>query len=329
MKRTLSIIICALLFLGILTGCVSIPSTGSNTDTSSVNGGAKTIKIGFSMPFNDEVHVNRQGRYEKYVATRNDIELLITNAKGSAQQQAADVESLIAQNCDVIIIKPADGATAGPLCDAVTAANIPLVIDEFIIASTNYTVRTPIYQADHGRAQGSYLQGLLDAGSLNEVKVGYIAGDGDDLMMSRRYGISDTCASAIFVADGMAKNWSNSEAASIVNNWIQDGTINEMNAIACMEDSLANAVVTALGSNYPDMIVLGAGGTNVTAQQNIIDGKLKATTYQNNSIHAENMLRMCIKLANGEQISYDDAQNKLVNLHSISLLTADTLQDKK
>ena len=321
MKRVFAVICCALLIMTIA-GCASKGTDPAPNGTGTASTG--TIKIGFAMPVSDEINMNMRGSYETYAETLEGVQLIFTSAEGDAEQQTTDVETLISQDCDVIIIRPVDGQSIGVACDAVVGANIPLIIDEFIVDATNYNVRTAIDQADHGRVLGSYLQGLLDKGAIKEVKIGYIAGDSDSLMMSRRAGISDTCASAVFVADGVANNWSATEAQAIVENWISSGLINDMNVIACMDDALANAAITALGDNYPDIIVLGAGGTNVLAQQYIAGGKMKATTYQDNVIAAKNMLDVCFDLANGVEVKYDDPENRLLNLRSISLMTADT-----
>lgn len=325
MKRIFAVICCVLLIMTIA-GCASKGTDPAPNGTGAASTG--TIKIGFAMPVSDEINMNMRGSYETYAETLEGVELIFTNAEGNAEQQTTDVKNLISQNCDVIIIRPVDGQSIGVACDAVVNANIPLIIDEFIVDATNYNVRTVIDQADHGRVLGSYLQGLLDTGAIKEVKIGYVAGDSDSLMMSRRTGISDTCASAVFVADGVANNWSATEAQAIVENWISSGLINDMNVIACMDDALANAAITALGDDYLDIIVLGAGGTNVLAMKNIASGKMKATTYQNNAIAAEKMLDVCVDLANGAEIKYDDPESKLLNLQSISLMTADTLANK-
>lgn len=321
MKRVFTVICCALLITTIA-GCASKGTDPAPNGTGTAS--TSTIKIGFAMPVSDEINMNMRGSYETYAETLEGVQLIFTSAEGDAEQQTTDVENLISQNCDVVIIRPVDGQSIGTACDAVVGANIPLIIDEFIVDATNYNVRTVIDQADHGRVLGSYLQGLLDKGAIKEVKIGYIAGDSDPLMMSRRAGISDTCASAVFVADGVANNWSATEAQAIVENWISSGLINDMNVIACMDDALANAAITALGDDYPDIIVLGAGGTNVLAQQNIVSGKMKASTYQDNVIAAKNMLDVCFDLANDVEVKYDDPENRLLNLRSISLMTADT-----
>jgi ABC-type sugar transport system substrate-binding protein len=329
MKKWTILLMSCVLLITMSAGCKSIGTdTASNgTDTVSQEIGKSGVKIGFAFPNSDEINMNMRGTYEQYAETLEGVQLIVTSANDDAEQQAADVENLIAQNCDVIIIRPADGATIGPVCGSVVNANIPLVIDELILDTNNYTVRTPIDQADHGRVLGSYIQSLLDSGDIQEAKIGYIIGDNDQPMLGRMTGILETCTSAAFVAEGVANNWSATEAQSIVENWISSGKIEEMNIIACMDDALANAAVTALGDNYPNIIVLGAGGTNVVAMQNIANGKMMATTYLNNAILAENMLGVCIDLANGVEVKYDDPENRLLNLRSISLMTAYTISN--
>lgn len=327
MKRTLAIISCALLLMAIAAGCASNGTDGSNrTD-------ANTIKIGIAMPQIDEVTQNLSGSYETYAETLGEVELVFTDAGDDAEQQIADVENLISQNCDVIIIRAVDGDAIAAACDAVVNANIPLVIDETPVATTNYAVYILEDQSNHGRLHGEYLQGLLDMGDISEVKIGYIAGISDEDMLKRMTGISETCPSAEFVADSeegyaLADNWSATEAQNIVENWIANGKINDMNVIACMDFALANAVVTALGDDYSDMIVLGAGANNPLVRQNIQNGKMEATTRQDNTIFVKKVLDVCVDLANGVEIKFDDPANRIIDPQNITLLTADTISNK-
>ncbi|WP_333650137.1 substrate-binding domain-containing protein [Lacrimispora sp.] len=144
---------------------------------------------------------------------------------------------------------------------------------------------------------------------------------------------SETCPSAKFVADSeegyaLADNWSATEAQNIVENWISSGLINDMNVIACMNDALADAAITALGDDYPDMIVLGVDGKMI-GRKNIQNGKMKATTAQNNTLFIKKMLDTCVDLANGAEIKFDDPKNKILDPLNITLLTVDTLSAPK
>lgn len=324
MKRILAIISCTLLLVMVAAGCGSNNTGGSNgTDT-------KTIKIGIAMPQIDEVTQNLSGSYETYAETLGGVELVFTNAGDDAEQQTADIENLISQNCDVIIIRAVDGEAIAAACTAVVNANIPLVIDETPITTTDYAVYFLEDQSNHGRLHGEYLQELLDKGDINEVNIGYIAGVSDADMLKRMTGISETCPSAKFVADSeesyaLADNWSATEARNIVENWIASGKINDMNVIACMDFALANAVVTALGDDYPDMIVLGAGANNPLVRQNIQNGKMEATTRQDNAIFVKKVLDVCVDLANGVEIEFDDPANRIIDPQNITLLTTDTI----
>ncbi len=81
----------------------------------------------------------------------------------------------------------------------------------------------------------------------------------------------------------------------------------------------------ALGGNYPDIIVLGAGDRNPKGMQNLQNGTMKATTNQDNKIFIQKMLDVCVDLADGIEITFDDPENRILDPQSISLMTAETL----
>ena len=332
MKRVLALLSCVLLMM-IAAGCGQNETDGSAKTDGLSRTAAKTIKIGIAMPQIDEVTQNLSGSYEAYAETLGGVELIFTDAKGNAGQQSADIESLITQNCDVIIVRAIDGEAIAAACDAVANANIPLVIDETPVATANYAAHILENQSNHGRLHGEYLQGLLDKGEIKEVRIGYIAGSADANMLKRMKGISETCASAGFVSDNdngyaLADNWSVDEAQHIVENWISSGLINDMNVIVCMNEILVNATIMALGDNYPNIVVLGAGAKNPLVQQNIQSGKLKAVTRQDGKILVKKVLDVCIDLANDTEIKFDDPENRIIDPMNITLMTAETISNK-
>jgi ABC-type sugar transport system substrate-binding protein len=306
---------------------------GSNETGGTKAPAAKTIKIGLAMPQIDEITQNLYGSYEAYAETLQGVEIILTDAEGSAEQQSKDIESLISQNCDVIIIRAVDGDSITAACDAAANANIPLVIDGTPVATSNYAAFVSENQSTHGRLHGEYLQGLLDKGDIKDVRIGYIAGDSNADMLKRMTGISDTCPSATFTAEiekgyALAENWSAEEARGIVESWISSGLINDMNVIACMDAALANAVVAALGDDYSDMIVLGAGADNPLIWQNIEDGKIKATTRQDNTVLVKKVMDTCVDLAGGVEITFDEPASRIVDPQNITLMTAETISDE-
>jgi len=287
------------------------------------------IKIGIAMSSSDEFNTNLRARYEAHARTLDGVTVVFTSAGGLVSQQLTDVENLISQGCNVIVLRAVDGDAVVTAMDSVRRAGIPLVIDETRVGSMNYNVRVSGDQIYHGRLLGEHLQDLVKRGVIDNPRIGYIAGLSTANILRRMVGIQETCTTATFVAGGaqgfaLANNWSTSEAQTIVENWISSGLINQMNVIAAMNDELANAAIAALGGRFPHIIVLGVDGSAI-GQQNIRNGRMNATTFQNNARLAAAVLDVSVALARGENIVFDNPTDRIVDPRHVSLMTRDNI----
>jgi len=342
MKKILALLLVVFLVVG-LTACAAggtteqapvqeaAPATGGEvTEPPAASG--ELVRIGISQSFTDEFNTNLRAVYEAYVATLDGVEIVFANANGSSAQQLLDVENLIAQGVDVIVLRPVEGDAAGTAVNAVVNAGIYLVIDEVAVPEgSEYSARIVGEQLDHGRMLGQFLQGLLDAGDIDEVSIGYIAGSPTAFALGRKNGILETCPSAVFVAGGaegfvLAEGWNAGLAQDIVEGWISGGLINEMTVIAAMNDELANGVIAALAGNFPDMIILGVDGSEI-GQHNIRNGSMRATTFQDLRLSARAVIDASVRLARGEGVEFDDAENRLINPRHLALMNIDNIDE--
>jgi ABC-type sugar transport system substrate-binding protein len=288
------------------------------------------ITIGIALSSSDEFNTNLRREYEAYAKTLTGVRLTFTHAT-SAPGQVTDVENLVSQGVDVLVVRAVDGETVVPAVIAAKAAGVKINIDETNVNGVNWDARISGDQLNHGIILGNYLKDFITRGTIDKARIGYIAGLATENILKRKTGISRVLSSSQheFVTGGangyeIAEGWSAAKAQEIVENWITSGQINRMNVIACMNDEIANGAIAALGTRYPNIIVLGVDGSAV-GQANIRNGKMKATTYQDSKKSAKAVIETCVKIYKGEAIVFSDSQNKLVNPDNISLMTLETI----
>jgi len=277
----------------------------------------KKIKVGISMSSADEFNTNLLAKYQA-LAKEFGVTLVTTNANSTVSKQLSDVESLIAQKCDVIVIRGVDPDGAVPACEMVKAAGIPLVIDETRVNTEIYDARVTSDQITHGRLLGGYLKQWLAADPKRVANVGYIIGISSPNILRRRDGIFEVCPQAKLVAEAVA-DWQADKAMRVVEDWLL--AYPQINVIAAANDEMAIGAIQALkatGKNFKDYLVFGVDGTQ-NGQAYIRSGELDATTYQDIGKSSRMVMEVAIGLVNGQKYP------KIIDAQIISLMTKDTI----
>lgn len=278
---------------------------------------AKKIKVGISMSSADEFNTNLLAKYQA-VAKEFGVTLVTTNANSTVSKQLSDVESLIAQKCDVIVIRGVDPDGAVPACEMVKAAKLPLVIDETRVNTEIYDVRVTTDQITHGRLIGEYLKKWLAADPKRVANVGYIIGINSPNILRRRDGIFEAAPQAKLVAENVA-DWQADKAMRIVEDWLQ--AYPQINVIAAANDEMAVGAIQALkaaGKNFNDYLVFGVDGS-ANGQAYIRSGELDATTYQDVTRSSRMVMEVAIGLVNGKKYP------KMMDPQIVSLMTKENI----
>jgi ABC-type sugar transport system substrate-binding protein len=288
------------------------------------------IKIGIALSSSDEFNTNLRRNYEEYAKTLDGVNLSFAHAS-SAAGQVTDIENLVSQGCDVLIVRSVDNWTATPAVNTAKKAGLKIILDEAVLDGADYDAIITGDQLSHGIILGEYLKRQIDNGVIEKAKIGYIAGVSTLPGLDRKNGISEVLNSSEheFVTGGsngyeLADNWSAIKAQELVENWITSGAINNINVIACMNDEIANGAIAALGTNYPQIIVLGVDGSLV-GQANIRNGRMKVTTFQDTKKLTQAIIDTALKIYNGGTVEFSDPQNKVVDPKHISFMTPETI----
>ncbi len=311
-------VFCFLLSAALLLGMLCAPAMAED----------EKIVIGLSLNLQDEINVKFQEIYEQLIAENYpNVELVVTNALGDTSRQLSDVESLIMQDCDVIILRAID-ADSGVVCaEAIKNANIYLVLHDTNVNTDIWDVRVMGDQGDHGKAIGKAIKEYLDADEARVVNMGYIHGGTTVTVMRRETGIYDVCGD--YVENGRLNTlitgnaaWSADKAMALAEDWLN--TYPEINCIAAASDEMAIGVIQALegaGVNMDEFLVFGVDGTEA-GQQYIRSGELDATSYQDIPVAVAKILEVCVGLVNGQTFDKEINPN---NYYPMSIDNIDAL----
>ncbi len=288
------------------------------------------ITVGLSLNLQDETNVRFQEVYEQIIEEEYpNVELVVTNALGDTSRQLNDVESLIMQDCDVIVLRAIDADSGVACAEAVKNAGIYLVLHDSSVNTDIYDVRVIGDQMDHGYAIGQAIKDWLKEDESRVVNMGYIHGGTTVNIMKREAGIYETCKDEVesgrlnTLITGCA-DWSADKAMAMAEDWLN--TYPEINCIAAASDEMAIGAIQALvgaGVDMDEFLVYGVDGTEA-GQAYIRSGELDATSFQNVPIAVEKILEVCVGLVNGETFEKEINPNNFfpMNKDNIDTLLA-------
>lgn len=339
MKKFLALLLAMVMVLALVacngnqTPSTSTPKdTKSNettpaTETKGEEKGNSDLLIGVSLNALDAFQTEWYGYFEE-IANEAGVKLLMTNAESKVDKQLSDIESLIANDCDVILIRATDSAGVVSGFEACAEAGIP-TIDSSFGSDYEDTLKILSSQALLCNLQADYCLDWLEQHPDETLKCGYLWGvqgvstsqdryDGwHDKLMENANGRAEVLAEKVC-------NWSATEAMAAVEDWVQ--AYPEMNCIVAMSDEMALAasnVLQAAGIGLDKCIVLGIDGSPA-AQEALRAGTLSATVYTSNRAEAALTFEYALRVAKGEDLR---GQTVDPGREIYALMTADNLDE--
>ena len=219
------------------------------------------------------------------VADERGFKIAITNANGDTEQQISDVESLLAQGCNVMVIVAIDADAIKPALDACKAASVPVFMKSRganAEAGVDYVSFIASDFVWEGEQAGKWIAAAADKKGLDTVDVVVIQGivGGTDVR-DRGQGFTNAAEEAgnFNVVAEQPANWSRAEAQEVVQNILQS-TGGDIDAIYCMNDEMALGATLALQANglkvNDDVFLVGVDGLK-EAFDAIKDGNMSAS----------------------------------------------------
>ncbi|WP_254119186.1 sugar ABC transporter substrate-binding protein [Bacillus sp. FJAT-29790] len=321
-KKLMGLLMTFVLLAGLLAGCGSDKTSGSNDQTS--GGKEKTkIVIGAAMPvFDDKWLSYLYDGINEYVKELDGVEVKMVDAKNDSSLQLSQVDTFITQLVDAIIINPVDTDAIEPMVDAANEANIPVIIvnrapDEKVMKKIYAYVGSESLEA--GTIQMEKVVELLG----NKGNIGIMNGAlGQEAVVKRTQGNKDVAKNHpdIHIVREATADWQRAEGITLMENWIQSGE--HFDAIVANNDEMAIGAIMALddAGKRGDIIVAGIDGT-IDALQYVKDGKLNVTAFQDAYGQGKGAIETAIKAINGEKVD-----EKFINI-PFGLVTKDNVDE--
>lgn len=265
----------------------------------------RTVKIAFSAPGADHgwtaaVTANARKEAERLGSK---VDLILLEGTNDSAAQVSQVESLMAQEPDVLVILPHEGDALTPVALQAMAAGIPVVnIDREFNSPQAY--RTWIGGDNYGigLAAGTYFADQLDCKG-NVVEIQGIAGISVTELRSK--GFADAikrCNGGIDIVAQQPADFLPDKGASVMEAILS--AQKEIDAVYTHDDDMAMGVVSAIenAGRADEMFLTGAGGSK-QAFDLIRKGGLYRATFLYNPSMAASAIRIARLIALGQGFS--------------------------
>ena len=177
MKKVLTLLVVIIMVLSLAAGCAetakpaetkapaasaaatTAPSAAATAATQGLKIKGSKPKIGYAQSrMNHPYRVAAINQLKDAIKKGGyDWDLVVTDGNNDPNKQTADVEDLIAQNCDVICMSPITNEALVPACQKVKAAGIPLILVDRGITTEDYDYFVGGDNVEIGRLVGTHM----------------------------------------------------------------------------------------------------------------------------------------------------------------------------
>jgi inositol transport system substrate-binding protein len=275
--------------------------------------GAYSESIGVSMAqFDDNfLTVLRNGMVD-YADGLDGVDIQVEDAQNDVGKQLNQIQNFIASGVDAIVVNPVDTDATIAMTKAAEAAGVPLV----------FVNREPVNVDTLPDNQAFVASNELDSGTLETQEVCRLLkdmgkGDGANVVIMvgelqsqaarlRTQDVHDVVATAdcsfITVIDEQVANFSRTQGADLMTNWLSSGI--EFDAVIANNDEMAIGAIQVLksaGVSMETMIVAGVDATQ-DALAAMAAGDLDATVFQDAAGQGSGAVNAALALARGESV---------------------------
>ncbi len=277
---------------------------------------AQAENIGVSMALFDDnfLTVLRNGMGD-HAASLDGVTLQIEDAQNDVGKQLNQIQNFVASGVDAIIVNPVDTDATVAMSQAAADAGIPLVYVNREPVNVDDLPENQAFVASDEKESGTLetqeICRLLKEAGKTEAKAVVLMGElSNQAARMRTQDIKDVIAtpdcSFIQIVEEQTANWSRTQAADLMTNWITSGL--EFDAVISNNDEMAIGAIQAMksaGVSMDDVIVGGVDATQ-DALAAMEAGDLDVTVFQNAAGQGEGAVDAALKLARGE-----DVENKV------------------
>ncbi|MDQ1900506.1 sugar ABC transporter substrate-binding protein [Paracoccus sp. WLY502] len=273
---------------------------------------AQAENIGVSMALFDDnfLTVLRNGMQD-HAASLDGVTLQIEDAQNDVGKQLNQIQNFVASGVDAIIVNPVDTDATVAMSQAAADAGIPLVYVNREPVNVDSLPEKQAFVASDEKESGTLetqeICRLLKEAGKTEAKAVVLMGElSNQAARMRTQDIKDVIAtpecSFIQIVEEQTANWSRTQAADLMTNWITSGL--EFDAVISNNDEMAIGAIQAMksaGMSMDDVIVGGVDATQ-DALAAMEAGDLDVTVFQNAAGQGQGAVDAALKLARGEAV---------------------------
>lgn len=273
---------------------------------------AQAENIGVSMALFDDnfLTVLRNGMQD-YAASQDGVTLQVEDAQNDVGKQLNQIQNFVASGVDAIIVNPVDTDATVAMSQAAADAGIPLVYVNREPVNVDSLPEKQAFVASDEKESGTLetqeICRLLKEAGKTEAKAVVLMGElSNQAARMRTQDIKDVIAtpecSFIQIVEEQTANWSRTQAADLMTNWITSGL--EFDAVISNNDEMAIGAIQALKSAGRPMDDIVIGGVDATqdALAAMEAGDLDVTVFQNAAGQGQGAVDAALKLARGESV---------------------------
>ena len=313
MKKILSLVIA----LALVVACCALFSSSAK---------AEGKLVGVSMPTQDLQRWNQDGANMKAELEKAGYEVELLFGANDIPTQVSQIETMIADGCQVLVIASIDGDSLGTVLAQAKEAGIPVIAyDRLIMNSDAVSYYATFDNWLVGVKQGEFIRDALDLDNADgPFNIEFITGDpGDnninfffDGAMSILQPYLD--AGTLVCPSGQTEktvvataNWATDAAQSrfesILASNYADGT--QLDAVLASNDSTALGVENALASSYTgNYPVITGQDCDVPNVINMNKGLQSMSVFKDTRTLAENVVGMVDALMKGTEPTINDTE---------------------
>lgn len=270
-------------------------------------GSASAAKIGVSMSqFDDNFLTVLRGGMQNHAAKLGDVQLQFEDAQKDVGRQLNQMQNFIAGKVDAIIVNPVDTDATSKMTKLAAQAGIPLVYVNRVPADWKTLPPKVAFvgsdEVDSGTLEMKEVCRLMKGTGNIVVMIGDLS---NQAARQRTQDIEDVIAkppcNAIKILDKRVGNWSRTEGADLVSNWISAGL--KFDAVVSNNDEMAIGAIQSLKSaKMLDKVIVAGVDATQDALASMKAGDLKVTVFQNAAAQGQGAVDAALKMSKGEKV---------------------------
>ncbi|MCI8744597.1 MAG: sugar ABC transporter substrate-binding protein [Lachnospiraceae bacterium] len=342
-KKLLSVILAAAMVTAMLAGCGSkeaeAPAAAEGeteteapaqaegeTEAPAESAGGEGGLVGVAMPTKDLQRWNQDGSNMKAEMEAAGYTVDLQYASNDNATMVSQIETMIANECKVLVIASIDGDALGTVLAQAKEANIPVIAyDRLLMNSDAVTYYATFDNYMVGQKQGEYIVQALDLENAEgPFNIEIFTGDPGDNNANFFYGgamdvLNPYIESGKLVVQSGQKefaevataNWATETAQSrmdaILASYYADGT--KLDVVLCSNDSTALGVTNALEAAYTgEWPVITGQDCDVANVKNMIAGKQSMSIFKDTRTLASQVVKMVDSIMKGEEAEVNDTE---------------------